>query len=620
MNDLETGIMIQRLVVQGPGLPEAVLTFADGLNVVSGASDTGKSFAFSCIDFAFGASKPPRPIPQSFGYECVRLHIQTRGDKQVFIIERPFKGRSVRIIREIDGEEADEISLPAQHSGTNPSTLSGFLLEQIGLWGVQIRKNAKGERRSVSFRDFAHLCLIDEERIIAERPPHLSGQVVTATAEGEFFRTLITGNESGAEASATPKSVNRQGIDAKLELLDRMIRAEEEALKQLEIAPVQIPEELQRLDFEMIRTSSGFDDSRISLVDLEGQLERLNGVARQTQGRASVVSGLLSRFDLLDEHYETNIKRLSLIAEAGSLLASLPSSNCPLCGALVSDQRPDQCSATDDPESVKVAALQEVSKFSGLKRDLNSMIQELHRESNQLETRKAEVSREITAIENEINVQLQPRIQSSSETMAAQRARRDLLVQGSVRLESIAQLRNVRTELELARSESKPEQAAQSETASATDLDTFAAVVGEVLLKWNYPDPGDVYFSVEAQDLIIGEHGRASHGKGVRALTCAAFIVGAMKHCQDARLPHPSLVVLDSPLVAYKEPDSDEARGLEEANVKESFFESLSDGYVGGQVIVFENEAPPSDLQGRATLHYFTKSPSGRYGFFPELT
>lgn len=54
-----TGFAIAKVVVRGPGKPDAVLEFGPGLNVVAGASDTGKSYASQLIDFMLGASKPP---------------------------------------------------------------------------------------------------------------------------------------------------------------------------------------------------------------------------------------------------------------------------------------------------------------------------------------------------------------------------------------------------------------------------------------------------------------------------------------------------------------------------------------------------------------------------------
>jgi DNA repair ATPase RecN len=50
------GFQLRVLRVSGLGLPPADITFGPGLNIVSGASDTGKSFLFQTIDYMFGAA------------------------------------------------------------------------------------------------------------------------------------------------------------------------------------------------------------------------------------------------------------------------------------------------------------------------------------------------------------------------------------------------------------------------------------------------------------------------------------------------------------------------------------------------------------------------------------
>ena len=77
------------------------------------------------------------------------------------------------------------------------------------------------------------------------------------------------------------------------------------------------------------------------------------------------------------------------------------------------------------------------------------------------------------------------------------------------------------------------------------------------------------------------------------------------------------LEVLDSPLVTYREPDTppDEkvAPGL-----KDAFYRSLV-AKDNEQIIIFENEEPPKDLQERITYIHFSRLPGeGRYGFFPQ--
>lgn len=58
-----SGIQIQSIAFHGPEREGAVVRFQDGLNVIYGASDTGKSFIIEAIDFMFGAKGHLRTFP-----------------------------------------------------------------------------------------------------------------------------------------------------------------------------------------------------------------------------------------------------------------------------------------------------------------------------------------------------------------------------------------------------------------------------------------------------------------------------------------------------------------------------------------------------------------------------
>jgi hypothetical protein len=79
-------------------------------------------------------------------------------------------------------------------------------------------------------------------------------------------------------------------------------------------------------------------------------------------------------------------------------------------------------------------------------------------------------------------------------------------------------------------------------------------------------------------------------------------------------MPHPGFVVLDSPLVVYREPDADEG-GFSE-HLKDAFYESLA-AYEGAQILILENEDPPSELETSANIIKFTGTDRGRRGFIP---
>lgn len=620
MSDTSCGFFINKLTVSGPTKPDAELVFTDGLNVVSGASDTGKSFALSCIDFAFGARHAPRGIPEVAGYRAVSLHLTARGSQEQFVIERTLAGGDVRVVRkDIAGNVIDDSVIPFKHNARDASTLSGVLLQLTELWGRQVRKNAKGERRSLSFRDVAYLCVVDEERIIAERPPHLSDSYTERTVESEVFRMLITGSESG-EVLVVPGKEDIAGIDAKLELVAIMIESAQADFKKTELKENELDTELAAIEETRGSALAEYERARLSVTELEGTLNEHSRNLREAQTRVVVVEGLIKRFQLLDTHYDSNIKRLATIEETGSLLTALPSQPCPVCGAPPEAHRLDHGGEQFQPAVVQSAAVTESEKVKTLKKDLSRVLNDLIAERNQLQARAEKAAAAVTGVQLQISTELAPRVAESAQALAVQNGRRDILLRAQGITENIAKLRRYEVDLEALRAAGKTAFPKIATTATTAEMDAFARAVERVLGAWKYPSPGRVMFSETDQDLIIGGNSRASHGKGVRALTCAAFILGIMKHCRSKELPHPSLVVLDSPLVAYQEPDSADGEGqkLRQAGVKEAFYGTLASGLIDGQVIVFENEDPPLDLKVAFTRHHFTKTSIGRYGFFPR--
>ena len=58
-----TGFWISQICVRGSKVADATLTFQRGLNVLSGGSDTGKSYLLGCIRYMMGGEEPPDSIP-----------------------------------------------------------------------------------------------------------------------------------------------------------------------------------------------------------------------------------------------------------------------------------------------------------------------------------------------------------------------------------------------------------------------------------------------------------------------------------------------------------------------------------------------------------------------------
>ena len=84
---------------------------------------------------------------------------------------------------------------------------------------------------------------------------------------------------------------------------------------------------------------------------------------------------------------------------------------------------------------------------------------------------------------------------------------------------------------------------------------------------------------------------------------------------------HPGLVILDSPLVTFRDSDeTDEVLTDSQTKVvvRDAFYRNLANCPKDCQIIILENEDPPDDLVESISYHHFTGSSSlGRRGFFP---
>lgn len=90
---------IEKLVVSGGGHKASVIDFRLGLNFVLGPSNTGKSLVMDCIDYVFGftpkKNRPSKIVDNSYGYNCISLHLAT--GRGTVILERKIGGSKISV-------------------------------------------------------------------------------------------------------------------------------------------------------------------------------------------------------------------------------------------------------------------------------------------------------------------------------------------------------------------------------------------------------------------------------------------------------------------------------------------------------------------------------------------
>jgi hypothetical protein len=158
----------------------------------------------------------------------------------------------------------------------------------------------------------------------------------------------------------------------------------------------------------------------------------------------------------------------------------------------------------------------------------------------------------------------------------------------------------------------------------ATAAHEFTQTVSKVLEEWQFPGKRHVAFDEGTYDLRIDGKHRRDNGKGVRAITHAAFKVALLMFCRERGLPHPGFLILDTPLLTYRDPLRSRAgplgadeQAIKNTALKDFFFAHLSRLGSLGQFLVIENVDLPVGIEDLAHVETFTGDlATGRPGLF----
>jgi hypothetical protein len=619
----EAGVemILTHLTAVGPSVPPASVEFGIGLTVIYGASDTGKSYIAQAIDFVTGGSNLKR-IPEGEGYTNLLLGIALPDGQNITLV-RPMTGdvreHKVAVFpgkhRQVPAEPPDMLLAP-KHNPRSTQNISRFLLGEIGLDGKLIRRNAQDERRLLSFRDLARLCIIDETDMQSQTSPILSGQYVTATAEKSVFKLLVDGHDDSDLVGPSQSPDQRKVSRGKAELLDQLIGELHQAVTDsMELV------ELRRQHAQVISSIEALSESVTAAVRERDRLLAARDDARARisadRARLAEISELVARFNLLREQYDSDLARLDMVREVGDLLGYFDRGVCVFCGAAVEDQHPPSGHVISELTELAEAVNAERAKTVSLREDLNVTLMDVASQGREVQGSLENwqgTHEQLDAILTVAEQDLAPKDQELTELLAT----RSNVEKEIATHEQIERLELLRGDFAVL---AEPAES-NGRDVSTHELAALGAQIATLLAAWGVPDSTTVDFDRETFDLIVNGQARRNRGKGIRAVFHAAYTLGLALHCLANHQAHPGFLVLDSPLITYRGPDSAVSMDADDEfvtqTVADAFFRYLALNSVG-QVIVLENTDPPTDIEKGVT--YFTKSQvTGRYGFFPPAS
>ncbi len=591
----------------------AALNFSKPFTFVFGASNTGKSFAVKAIDFMLGGGKELPDISERKPYNRVELDLRLPSD-EIAQLERAIVGGDYSL--EI-GKEAQR-TLSARHSNDGDDNLSNYLLTILGITGQEIARDKSGTKKPLSFRDIVKLCITDETSIQSETSPALSGNVTLAMLEKNIFKFMLTGEDDSALVTHTKPKDFATGRSAQVLIIDEMILELETEIADNYPDLDQLEGKLDEIEGELDRAEREIAFVRESVrTKLERKKELASEIGRDQQ-RVNDIVITLENFEQLMKVYGSDIERLEALEEAGFLLSLNTDTTCPVCGAPPAAQVHKH--ALVEIEAARAAAEIEIAKIRAhadeLKLTMSDTGKELERTGKRLFSNREKL--------NDLEIDLSTALPDTDDNLR----KLSEIIPKRDRIKRALELVLRRDNLKKQRDEVAKRRQTKSVTNAQMGLSThtaqeFASEVGDVLRAWGFPGDCSTFFDLEATfDLIIDGKQRGNNGKGVRAITHAAFKVALLTFCRTRKLPHPGFVILDTPLITYRDPIrsregalSEDEKAIRNSDLKERMFEHLTSISSTGQFILFDNADPPEKVSINTTLQSFTNDPTvGRQG------
>ena len=226
---------IEKLTATGPNREPSSITFKPGLNVICGASDTGKTAILKAIKFMFGGAKPFDKKKKSF--DCITMSIKTlSGDVQ---LSRTIGKNKIDVISHIDEIESGtyDVNYDDKKGNKNP-VIHKLWLKLLGCDDEpMIISTQLKERKHFTMTNILRSFYLNEDDIACPESVILPAKAPTSIP---YFLSamlyLITGNDysnletedSDAVSNAKKSGMEIYAHERIQELTERKDRLEEE--------------------------------------------------------------------------------------------------------------------------------------------------------------------------------------------------------------------------------------------------------------------------------------------------------------------------------------------------------------------------------------------------------
>lgn len=595
--------MIEKLRVSGAGKIEGIVEFTDGLNIIRGRSNTGKTWILKCIYYLF--SSDTRPYSPLTGYTDIEGVFMTKRYGRIKI-SRKLDEETVMVIA--DNEEILDGEYATNYKKEGQKYLNDLWLRIIGLdETIKVPSSARYARERISWTNIVSVFFADENEIDKSDSIVIEdSRYETPLIASLYF--LLTGDYKEGVAEIPKKEVANARKQGVLDYIEEQVST----LSQKRVSYIMQLEELAGMDIEkeMRDLTDHIQDVQQGINDL---IEENTAIVRQMaeyQQEDANCKVLLDRYETLISQYKADLQRLDFISKGEKAVKGLPANGvCPFCGGEIHAEEDDSYVEAINAEIRRIAS--ELTVIAATEKNVREEQEEIKRNIEELHIRRNEVNRVLDEKNREIQ----------NYRTGLERFRDYTTLQNGISFvnEQLEVLGKKKIS-ELQKQKNPPLYHAKAEFHEEVG-NGFDLLLNSILKECNYRSVGYASWDFKRFDILMdGVPKSEDQGKGYRSFLNSVVALMLFDYFnRDGVYIKPGILMIDTPLLGFDENED----GFEGETIKKGLYQYFINHQGDGQVIIVDNlnVIPDMDFaaKGINVITYYKDEKNGHvYGFMPS--
>lgn len=560
---MKSYLRIEKLILVGVR-KNYIVPFENGLNIIHGDSDTGKSSILEFINYLLGASKieVADEIMTSVNYAALEVLIN---DSPFTIIRDIYKPAELIEVYPSSFSEKDSF-LPGKYapnfkiSNAPDGFFSDFLMDKLNFPKLKLKVSPSqdvSKFQRLSFRNIMKFSYINQDDMGSKSLLNLTvwGRYTQTKEVFKYIYNLFDADIADVESQISDKKLESGRLTKKYENVAEFLRETgyesiaslDDEIDKCDLLIEDIEESLSNINTSMTADSESYDElkslhSEFSLKD--------KGLSKQ----AIELSHKKDQYIRLKNDYLNDIKKIKAIYEANERIGALTEvkCNCPICDNLITLNSGEGGFIKSTPEQLD----EELKSLTKRTKSIEELIISLTAQQNDVLINKAVVSKDLKKVSEMIDSETKEMItpfltqrDALLKEVVSTRKRRENLV-------SSLRVRNHQADI-LARQKTLTENLEKlneqlerlKEKAPSIDgvLSDLADNLNDFLTKVNIKNRTGISISKTHYSAIVrGKDYFDLTSGGLRTIVSIGYLSSILKSSVNNEINHPRFLMLDT--------------------------------------------------------------------------